>query len=165
MKTMKIISALSVGQVLLTLFVIFKLVNIDNRLDNHETVADPHSPSAVDFVDSRSDLGSTVTSTLPEEKLRKIIREELVANAMASAQPAVERYRESGPPKVDTSEDRYRLERVSQQLDYFESVGEISNREMAELQVEIAKLQETDRRLMFNRLVQSMNAGRIKSLF
>lgn len=162
---MKRVYALLIAQVLLTLFAIVKLIDIDGRIDSHETAADRAPSAPTEFVDSQPGQTPIMTSGLHEVTLREIIREELAANTTASLRRAEEENRDSGLQTVDTPEYRYHVERVSQRLDYFESVGEISNREMEELQAEMAKLQAADRRRMFNRLVQSMNSGRIKSLF
>ena len=162
---MKLMSALLGGQFLLTMFVVVKLFSIDGRIENYETAAERLFSSDTESDKSQSDIARIDMSGVSEVQLREIIREELVAHATTSAQPVVEIDRDAGSARADTPEYKYRLEKVSAQLDYFESVGEISSWEMERFHAEIAKLQATDRRRMLNRLVQSMNAGRIKGLF
>jgi hypothetical protein len=161
---MKILSTLLIAQVLLTLFVIGKLIDIDSRIDKYETAAGRPTAAVIDPVDSRSVLAPNATSRLSEEELRQIIREELVAHSPTSAQPVAEEHGDSSSKTVDAPDYQYLFERVSQELDYYELVGEISKMEMEELQADIASLQASDRQHMFNRLTQSMNAGRIKGL-
>ena len=161
---MKLLSGLLIAQVLLTLFVIGKLIDIDSRIVRYEAAADRPTVAAIDLVEPRSEFAPNATSGLSENELRQIIREELVAHSPTFAQPVAGEHRDSSSKKVDSPKYQYLFEQVSQKLDYYESVGEISKTEMEKLQAEIASLQASDRQHMLNRLTQSMNAGRINGL-
>ena len=161
---MKALTALLLVQtgVLILLFV--KLVAVENSVAETVDPA-PRSASGTVFAGpvARGDSLSG-DADLSELRLREIIREELAAHAVMSPRPAADGTSKAAPEPTYTAENQYQLERVNQQLDYFESTGTISNREMQDLQAEIVKLHAADRRHMLNRLTQSMNAGRIKGL-
>ena len=161
---MKLLSGLLIAQVLLTLFVIGKLIDIDSRIDRYEGTTDRPTAAAKEFVELQSDFAPNSTSGLSKDELRKIIRQELVAHSSTPSHPVAGEHRDSSSKKVDSPDYQYVFERVSQELDYYESVGAISKMEMAELQAQIAGLQASDRQQMLNRLTQSMNAGRINGL-
>ena len=98
---MKILNTLMVAQLLLTLFVILKLVDIDSRVDKYEAVTDRPSSAAMDFVDSQSNFAPVASSGLSDDQLRRIIREELLAHAPRSAQPVVGSHQDSSSEAVD----------------------------------------------------------------
>ena len=55
-----------------------------------------------------------------------------------------------------------RRDAVSHQIEYYSSVGHISELEMQNLQTDIAHLDAAGRRDMFRRLVQELNSGRLQ---
>lgn len=104
----------------------------------------------------------TVRGYTDEDRLREIIREEfaialedvrtVAGNTNASpAQPL-----QSGPDYERSRKD------VAQSVDYYVSVGRITEREMSRLQQDIAKLNPADRRAMMGAIVRAMNNGRLE---
>jgi hypothetical protein len=96
-----------------------------------------------------------------EERLRQIIREELstqLANLPRRDQP-----RNAAVVTNSTSEAEMESQRelVSHQLEYYSSVGRITNLEMQQLQTEIAKLDAASRKEMFSQLTRELNSGRL----
>ncbi len=51
---------------------------------------------------------------------------------------------------------------VAQQIEYYRSVGQISDAEMVSLQSEIAELDSSGRKQMMSSLIKALNAGEIK---
>lgn len=115
-------------------------------------------PSPPDQSFSRAD------SSFDEERLRQIIREELDAYSFAIASSSSEdQY--VAPVARDPMQDQEQLDNVAEQLQYYSSVGTISNSEMARLQMDIGRLDEAGRRDMLRKLTQAMNSGAIKGHF
>jgi hypothetical protein len=63
---------------------------------------------------------------------------------------------------VDPVEMEARHEQVSQQLEYYVSIGSISNAEMQRLQMDIAKLDAKGRTEMLRELTRALNSGRLE---
>ena len=63
------------------------------------------------------------------------------------------------------AEQQYQFERVGQQIEYFSSVGHITDTEMGNLQTEIARLDQAGRREMLRKLTQALNSGAIEGRF
>jgi hypothetical protein len=104
-------------------------------------------------------------SSIDEGQLRRIIREELIEYGLNT--PNTNR-QVSQPPSHDfatASEKQYQLEQVSQRIEYFSSIGSISDMEMGNLQTEIAKLDGAGRTAMLRKLTQAMNSGAIDGRF
>lgn len=100
---------------------------------------------------------------ITEYRLRQIIQEELRSHlgqmdlngSQQEAQPPTGR-------DVDGAEVAAQRDFVLGQLDYYSSVGSISSAEMAQLQMEIAKLNESGRTEMMSRLNRALNSGVLK---
>ena len=95
-----------------------------------------------------------------EELLRRIIREELSAQPLGESDPD-----HSGVavvPTVDPAEMQRRRDAIDQQIDYYSSIGQISETEMQALQAEIATLDTSGRREMLGKLTRAMNSGSIR---
>ena len=97
-----------------------------------------------------------------EDRMRQIIREELHAElrhvSMAGQQP---------DPSVvtvpaDAAEMASRRELVSEQINYFLSIGRISDAEMQDLQLNIAKLDAAGRTAALGELSRAVNSGRLE---
>jgi len=156
MKTLTVLVLVQTG-VLLLLF--GKIIAIEKVLplaeyENRETPVS--NGFNVPPVDARS---SNSYSNLDEAQLRTIIREEFETYLAAGSAPGNEA---QAAESSYTAENQYQADAVMQQLDYFESVGRISEMEMQNIQIEIAKLHKSDRRQMLNRLIRTMNAGDVK---
>lgn len=102
-----------------------------------------------------------ITVAFPEQRLREIVREELAAqlehaatsNTAAIAEPPVE--------PIDDADYEIRRQMVAQSLEYFIEVGQISGVEMANLQTQIARLRDEDRRVMLGQLGRLLDTGKI----
>lgn len=100
-----------------------------------------------------------------ESQLRQIIQEELRAqleNLSLGGRTEPPRVTETPVAAADLENQRAV---VTQQLDYYMSIGNISDREMHDLQLNIAKLDEAGRQEMLTRLVRAMNTGRVDAHF
>ena len=103
--------------------------------------------------------GHVPAAVTDEALLRQIIREEIAAldDDVGSNATSETRTTARSPEEV-----RYQRAYVSDQIDYYASVGAISPEQMHELQREIAALDEAGRREMLSKLTRAMNAGRIE---
>ncbi len=97
-----------------------------------------------------------------EERLRRIIREELAA--IAEAPPTKpEAANETLPTEPESYAQGWaQWDSVAQQIDYHTSVGRISTMEMQKLQGEIAKLDKTQQREMLSRLTRALSSGQLE---
>jgi hypothetical protein len=97
------------------------------------------------------------------EALRAVIREEVATQVHEATRqmsgPAM-------PPKPrDPEADRVREERVAQHIETYKSVGAITDQQMEDLQLELARLDQPTRRALMSKLVKAMNSGEIKGRF
>jgi hypothetical protein len=97
-----------------------------------------------------------------EERLRQIIREEL--STLLADLPRRDQTRDAAVATNSTLEAEIESQRklVSQQLDYYSSVGNISDLEMQQLQMDIAKLDAAGRNEMLRELTRALNTGRLE---
>jgi hypothetical protein len=100
-----------------------------------------------------------------EDRLRQIIREELstqLADLPRRDQPRDAAFATNSMSQAEMESQR---ELVSQQLEYYSSVGRISELEMQQLQIEIAKLDEAGRKEVLGELMRALNSGRLEGRF
>jgi hypothetical protein len=160
---MKALIALGLLQTCVLVLLFTKIVAVQEQTPekayaaSHNGLSDNIHATAV-RADSRQGVGN-----VSESRLREIIREELTAYASQSRLQAATDSLNSAHERPYTSENHDQLEYVIQKLDYFASTGSISKREMLGFEAEIARLHPADRQKILNRLVQSMNAGKIKA--
>lgn len=102
---------------------------------------------------------AAITGGMEEAQLRRIIREEL---AVALRDRDEHRVKDAAAQRRSPEDNHYQREYVSQQIDYYASVGSIDEQEMHELQREIAELDEAGRKEMLSKLTRAMNARQIK---
>lgn len=104
----------------------------------------------------------SITGLMPasEALLRRIIREELAAQGVND--PETERSGNNAVAPTDPADTRDRRDSVARQIDYYASLGEISDKEMLTLQAEIAKLDPSGRREMLGKLTRALNSGAIR---
>ena len=157
------LAVLSVAQFLLLLLIFFESgwVNQDSKAEGSAILNDSDRHL-------RESSGGTMNAdvrpaVMTESELRRIIQEELRSHiyriGLNSSQqetplPVVQ--------KVDDAVMESRRDFVLGQLDYYSSVGSISSAEMAQLQMEIAKLNENGRTEMMSRLNRALNSGVLK---
>lgn len=96
---------------------------------------------------------------IDEARLRQIVREELIVVLRNQDEY---RMNDAAARQRSPEENRYQREHVSQQIDYYTSVGEISEQDMHELQRSIAELDNAGRREMLSKLTRAMNTQQIK---
>jgi hypothetical protein len=96
-----------------------------------------------------------------EQLLRDVIREELAAYAGAwVAREEGSEQEEAYDPDAE-AERQARREYVEQRIEYYSSVGYISDAEMQLLKSEIARLDPDSRPAMMEKLVRALNTGAI----
>jgi hypothetical protein len=102
---------------------------------------------------------SGAASSVGEERLRAIVREEL-ARLQSSAQGNASSSVEAQPrnPSVDV----HQREAVAQQIEAYRGAGTITDEQMQELQTNIAQLDEASRKQMMSKLIRALNSGDIK---
>ena len=99
-------------------------------------------------------------SGVDESALRRIVRSELLAfrNSVAAAPVNAENTK----PSIDPAENAYRLDAVREELSYHVEQGEISEKDMMNLQADIARLDPDSRTMMMRELVSALNSGNLK---
>lgn len=97
---------------------------------------------------------------LDEQRLRTIVREELSVLAANAATPAAT-VPATNMPAADDPEYIRRRDELRQSLDYYFTVGHISDAEMIDLQMQIAGMRPEDQHAMLKLLVSGLNAGAI----
>jgi hypothetical protein len=159
---MKALTVLILVQTVILLFLLGKIL-----LFEEETTVVGHAEQKALVSDeptnTQSQNYSSVSSLYPnEDRLRQIIREELDAQlgGEAGLNQQVDSHIVSG--STDKVEIERQRERVSQQLEFYSSVGSISDLEMQQLQTDIAKLDELSQKEMLSQLTRELNSGRLK---
>ena len=158
---MKILTALIVLQTIAVIALLFKFASFETEM----------SSTAPDSALTRKVVAEAVvdrTATYgDEEQLRKIIREELASILQSSREsrplPEPEIASEAQESKrQDETDHQYQRELVQGQLDSYASQGSISEIEMADLQMEIAKLDKSGRKMMLREMTKMLNSGELK---
>ena len=103
-----------------------------------------------------------------EARLRRIISEELASQlneivpVNATDNSATTNAATHSAAILDTGPDyERRRDAVAQSIDYYVSVGRITEQEMSRLQLDIAKLNPDDRLVMLGAIVGAMNNGKL----
>ena len=123
--------------------------------DKPSTALEASTPAAVITHQAADRTGP---AAIDETRLRQIIREEFDAHTESDSYGA----RDVAARQRSAEENRYQREYVSQQIDYYASVGSISEQEMQQLQREIAALDTAGRKAMLSKLTRAMNARQIE---
>lgn len=98
---------------------------------------------------------------LDEARVRAIFREELAVHfgrAPATTDDASPSHYIANETPAEYVERR---DNVSDLIDYYRRVGSISEQDMSRLQIDIARLRESDREQLMMELVRAMNEGSI----
>ena len=159
---MKTLTILGLVQTALLLFLLGKIVLVDEetsvaaRAEQNTLVSDY-------LADTQSQSHSGNTYIYPDEdRLRQIIREELAALPAGGIGAVKQAEAEVVLSSTDNAENQYQREQVAQQLNYYTSVGRISDADMQKLQGEIAKLDEASRTEMLRMLTRALNSGQLE---
>lgn len=158
---MKTLTAIGIIQLAAIFWLYTKIADLDHRLD--------HAPATVQQPAVSNSAGRAATSdnladldtVIDEGRLRQIIREELVAQFENRTLTDSQSARSAAAP-VNPAEMETWREQISQQLEYYTSVGRISDSEMQQLQMDIAKLDAQGRTEMLRELTRALNSGRLE---
>jgi hypothetical protein len=116
----------------------------------------PPSSSARPLSSASLAPASGAASSVGEERLRAIVREELARLQSGNASSSVE-----AQPR-NPSVDGQQREAVAQQIEGYRGAGTITDAQMQELQTNIAQLDEASRKQMMSKLIRALNSGEIK---
>ena len=106
----------------------------------------------------RSRANAPPREDLMRNMIQEVIREEL--RTLRSAESASSEAVSASP--ADEAEEALQRDLVAQQIEYFSSVGRISELEMHKLQIEISKLDDTQRTEALRQLTRALNSGNIE---
>lgn len=162
---LKVLTILSVIQTCLLILLFSRTTALESEVASQSPNA-PSVPSGNSFLSPSVDSSSgDAFSSIDEFQLRQIIREELGAYAATSSNPDG-RVSESATYDPDTAAKRQvQLDLVSQKIEYYSSLGSISEIEMGDLEMEIARLDAAGRREMLRKLTQALNSGTLDGRF
>ena len=160
----KFIALLGVVQTILLLVL---LINISgSNTVFKEDVAEP-ATAIEKSLEKSSLLGQPLPDAQPisEKRLRQIVREEVSSQireyGASLAQPSIM----EEPDPVSAAEYQYRYKLAMQELDYYLKQGEISDADMANLQLEISRLDPERRTQMLFQLTEAINSGELRGRF
>jgi hypothetical protein len=92
--------------------------------------------------------------------IRNIVRSEL--DAFAARTPAVATDDEADANRIDPVETDARLSWARESIEYYRTVGEISEREIDEFQRELATLDPVNQKAMLSELFVEINKGNVR---
>jgi hypothetical protein len=117
----------------------------------------PPNSSAAPLSPASPASSSGAASSVGEERLRAIVREELARlQSQGNASSSVESQPRN--PSVDV----FQRDAVAQQIEAYRGAGTITDAQMQELQTNIAQLDEASRKQMMSKLIRALNSGEIK---
>ena len=160
---MRILVILGLVQTVLLVFLVAKTLGLNVVRESG------HSPN--------NHLPDQMLSDLPKQfprawqhDIRQILRDELEIALIQTkfSEPIDKSERVVGTAKADTRSNLdYRTERqqTMAQIEYFRSVGRISEPEMARLQMDMARLRARDRSLALRTLAKALSSGEIDGRF
>ncbi len=159
MKALIVLSLVQTG-ILLVLLGKIVLFEEDTTVAGH---AVKNTMVSDDLTNTQSQSNTSDTSSyVDEDRLRQIIREELAIQPDGRFGPAKQADAIFAASSTDNAENQYRREQVAQQLNYYVSVGSVSDADMQKLQGEIAKLDEAGRTEMLRNLTRALNSGQLE---
>ena len=160
------LAILSVAQFSLLLLIYFKSGLIDQDMWAGESTISPDSVQRIDANSARVAEAATDRLVMTESQLRRIIQEEFRSQIEPTAPNSPQQEAQlTAMQEVDDAVMTSRRDFVSGQLDYYSSVGSISSVEMAQLQMNIAGLDERARKEMMFRLNRALNTGVLSADF
>ena len=159
---MKTLIAIGIIQLATIFWLYTKIADLDDRLDNALQTPQQSAYRHEAGRAASSEEFANTSIVIDEERLRQIIREELVVQFenQSSSQPQASR--SAATPPVDPVEMEAQRELISQQLEYYVNVGRISDAEMQKLQIDIASLDAEGRTEMLRELTRALNSGRLE---
>lgn len=159
---MKILIIIGVVQVAMILLLFTKITDLDDQI-SQLTAADQEMPASDDSGSSEVPVFLRQPRVYEnEDQLRQIIREELTAQLEGRSGPVTNLQDLASPVDGNPEEAASRREAVAQQLEYYASIGSISDIEMEKLQMDIARLDPASRTEMLRELTRALNSGRLE---
>ena len=159
---MKTLIAIGIIQLAAIFWLYMKIADLDDRLDRAAATPREAVPTSQAGPAPTSALSAGNTTFLDEDRLRLIIRDELAVQFEDRAVLQSHASPDAAPTTVDPVEMEARREQLSQQLEYYVSVGRISDAEMQKLQIDIARLDAKGRTEMLRELTRALNSGRLE---
>ncbi len=159
---MKTIITLSVLQLIFILFLLLKVMSTDGQTVS--LIEDSANADRSAALEDMNNAGGN-TDSFNEDLLRRIVREELRAQLDRMPSQGVNSTEEIIPDTISQSEYQYRLDAALQNLDYYVKQGEISDAEMAELQMSLISLDQEGRRQILSLLSKALSSGELKGNF
>ena len=164
---MKLLTALCVLQLAAIFFLFNRITDLEAAVRNSISER-PSSP--LDIGDGNAGWPQQApgdeSNTVMEQRLRRIIREELAAQAIGmtgtaavvagATAPAISNSTAADPVQMEA-----RRQSVTEQIDYYSSIGSISAGEMQQLQSEIATLNPSARTAALRALTGAINSGKL----
>jgi hypothetical protein len=159
---MKALVTLSLLQLGLLLFLFLRISTLENELHSQGSPEYGNSTKRKSYEARPSTSESTGDYASLVHELRTIVRQELSAQLAALPAVAATAPTAVAPDSIDETEYQYQLQSVMQKMDLYESVGNISQSDMHNLQSEIMTLNAADRKQALSRLARAMNSGAVK---
>ena len=169
---MKLLTVFSMLQIAVIIALLLKVIALDKNLTElalaHSGLADT-GLATLSVADNSPVANEPVLQPDPEQ-LRTIVREE-IASALLPFSTA-ELSRKSSSTATDANEDseenqdyQNELKILEDELDYYISQGSISDQEMAALQLQLARLDQSGRKHIMQKLVRALNSGDLSGRF
>lgn len=172
---MRILTIIVLIQSAMVAWLLVRLDAVDGKLSRLSAATAPPAHSAAPDQPAKTSNrasadGQPGAPSLSPERLRAIIRQELgdMLSELSSTQSAVPASPEANPStsgRLAAAGDTQRMETVAHDIDYYISVGYISDGEMSRLQSDIARLPDPERRRMLAKLVGALNSGQLEGRF
>lgn len=160
---MKFLTALVALQTILIAGLFWKVMTPEQALVQSKPQSQPSlsSPTPGEAVQAAQPQGKSPN----EQAIRRIIREELAAHLELLESIQGDNRPTPKEDPVSPAEYQQRLDLANQQLEYYIQQGVISNAEMANLQMNIARLDPESRKNLLNLLSQAINSGDLDGHF
>lgn len=152
---MKVLLTIGITQLLVLAFIAYKSVSPELQTAPERPLAESGGPDPGPKFSFNFDGGTAAPQNNWELTLREIMREEIASAILALSENPVEREPHRMPVR-ETGEIR---DRVFTRLDYYESVGSISDLQLSELEADIVRLDDHGRREALVRLAKALNAN------
>lgn len=162
---MKALAILSLVQTALLILLFGRVLSLEGQLPMESPMEQPPSANVPLYSQTANDYSGEAYWSIDEVQLRNIIREELGTYSGVAASADGNEPQARAADFATTTEKQYQFDSVSQRIEYFASVGRISDSEMQVLQMEIANLDQANRPLALRKLTQALNSGAIEGRF
>lgn len=162
MKTLILIGAL---QVVMFAVLFGKLSAIDKRIE-----AAPQQEPVLANTDFALTSTDTIETSVPQVsisqddrlfqlRMRRIVREELEAHFVNTQNSGPRESEESAGQRMDPLLSGHELDLIIQEISNYQSLGQISLKDIEDLQMEIVRLNDADRKVAFSSLAKAVNSG------